>query len=739
MNISQHLAKTVERTHSLAQILDAAVTVVTRQMRCGACSAFLLDPGERQPVLWAGFREAPADSDAFAPEVAQELASQAVSRMASEAREEPGRSLLAMPMVLRGRAVGAIVLESAGGHVFSAEEVDTLESAAAQLVGIVVNARLIEGLDRGENPALLLLGAGPLRPERARGEMVVQGTAACPGVGIGAAAFRGVHDLSPDVRGIPSRGVEVEKARLRDALVKTRNDITKLQSAAAHDIDEEHALIFSSHLLLMNDPALLDRMDRALASGVSAPAAINDALKELEDLLGAVPDAYLQERVDDIDDLRGRLLNHVLDAGGRAKHGGRILVTKRIPPSLVVELKAERAQGIVTEVGGATSHGALLARALGIPAVTGVADLLDKVQIGDEVIVDGEAGKVILRPDPETLAAYREVVQRAARLRTQHAKYRHRPLETADGVRVGMLANIAVASDLATARDNGAEGVGLYRTEFPFIVREQFPTREEQVRIYRKAYDAFPEGPINFRVLDLGGDKFLPGCSLGMQRGAFHGYRGIRVLFDYPHILQDQVQAFAIAAAGRPLSILIPMVTSMEELRRIRELIAEALGALPGGEVRRAPSLGAMIEAPAAVEIAPDLAKEVDYLSIGTNDLVQYALVVDREDSRMSSPRDAYHPSILRMVRRTVLAAHAAGKPVSVCGEMAARSDLAAALVALGVDALSVVPRVIPELKQAFAGIEMRSLAEAMDGVLACSDARTLEAALSEHLRLKAP
>jgi phosphotransferase system enzyme I (PtsP) len=342
-----------------------------------------------------------------------------------------------------------------------------------------------------------------------------------------------------------------------------------------------------------------------------------------------------------------------------------------------------------------------------------------------------------LRPQAATLEVYQERARQIEQLRTQHAKYRNRPLETADGLRVGMLANIAVASDLVTARDNGAEGVGLYRTEFPFIVREQFPTREEQVRVYRKAYEAFPEGPINFRVLDLGGDKFLPGASLGTLRSPFHGYRGIRVLFDYPHILRDQVQAFALAAAGRPLSILIPMVTSMEEFRRMKELIAEALEALPGGKLRRAPTLGVMIEAPAAVEIAPDLAKIADYFSIGTNDLVQYALVIDREDSRMSSPRDVYHPAVLRMVRRTVLAAHAAGKPVSVCGEMAARPVLAAALVALGVDALSVVPRGIPELKQAFASLEMGELAGAMADVLACSDARTLEAALNDRLMIQ--
>ncbi len=730
VNLSQELAKAAGQTLSLSRILEAAAGVVRAQMRCGACSVFLLDPHDRQPRLEVS--EPPASAGAPAPEAAGDLAALAIARMAPGTRAEHGRSLLAAPMVLRSQAVGAIVVESAGGHVFSADEVSVLESAAAQLVGLVVNARLLEAIERDEDPALFLPGPVHARPAPGTGEIVVQGTPVCPGVGIGAAVFRGVHDLGPAVRAVPSQGSVAERARLRDALVKTRNDIAKLQAAAAHDIDEEHALIFGSHLLLMSDPALIDRMDRAIAGGASAPVAVDAALEELKGRLGAVPDPYLQERAEDVDDMRGRLLSHLLDAGPAARHGGKVVVTRRMPPSLVVELKAERAQGIVTEIGGTTSHGALLARALGIPAVSGAADLVDEVRVGDQVVVDGTSGKVVVRPGAETLAAYQERARRAEQLRTEHARYRDRPLATADGLRVGMLANVGVASDLAIARDNGAEGVGLYRTEFPFIVREQFPTREEQEHIYRKAYDAFPEGPVNFRVLDLGGDKLLPGGSLRATRSPFHGYRGLRVLFDHPHVLRDQVQAFALAAAGRPLSILVPMVTSMEELRRVKEIIADALLALPGGA--RPPSLGVMIEAPGAVEIAADLAREADYLSIGTNDLVQYALVVDREDPRMSSPLDAYHPSILRMVRRTVIAAHAAGRKVTVCGEMAAHRDLAAALAALGVDALSVAPRIIPELKQAFAGLEIRPLVEAMDAVLGCSDARSLAAALGERL-----
>ncbi len=519
---------------------------------------------------------------------------------------------------------------------------------------------------------------------------------------------------------------------MQSAVVKTHNDLLRIQKEAAREIDEEHALIFASHLLLLNDPMLLGTIDEQVASGVSAPVAIGAALDDFETRLRLVPDSYIQERVDDVDDLRSRLLDHVLEGGARAHFGARIVISSRMPPSLVVELKTEGAQALVTEVGGATSHGVLLARALGIPVVTGIPDMIADVRPDDRLIVDGANGVVVVRPTGETVARYEAERRRVEHARTEYAKYRDVLARTADGVRVTMHANVGIASDLTVARDNGAEGIGLYRTEFPFIVRDAFPTRAEQVRIYAKAYELFPAGTIHFRILDLGGDKFLSSGSIAAARNAFHGYRSIRVLFDHPDVLRDQVQAFAIAAGDRPLRILIPMVSSMEELRRVKEIIDQALASLDDPHAQRAPEIGAMIEVPAAVELAADIAREVDFLSIGTNDLMQYALVVDREDSRMAQMGDPYHPAILRMVARVVAAAHAAGKTVGVCGEIAVRPDVALAMVALGIDSLSVVPTAIPELKQALAGARLEPMRRAIGGIIGLSDAASLAAALRE-------
>jgi phosphoenolpyruvate-protein phosphotransferase len=449
----------------------------------------------------------------------------------------------------------------------------------------------------------------------------------------------------------------------------------------------------------------------------------------------AARDLYVQERVEDIEDVRSRVLGHLTGTEHAGDLGARLVVSARTTPSLVVELRAGGALGIASELGGATSHGALLARALGLPAVTGIASLTREVFAGDPLIIDGDLGRVVIRPTAETAADYALRREAAERKRTEFAKYRDAPPRTADGVRFELLANVAFGADLAIARENRAEGIGLYRTEFPFIVRGGLPSVDEQARIYAKAYDAFPSAPITFRLLDLAADKFLVSVDLGAARDAFHGYRSIRILFDHPYVLRDQVQAFAIAAAGRPLRILIPMVTSLEDVRRVKALVAAALSEPRAPRVQGSVAFGAMIETPAAVEIVGDLAREVDFFSIGTNDLVQYTLVVDREDPRLSSERHAYHPAILRMIHRVVAQALQARKHVTVCGEMASRPDLALALLALGVDALSVVPRAIPDLKQAIARVALRPLRQSVDVLLRASTIDEAQALLYQYVR----
>ena len=663
-------------------------------------------------------------------EAAKRLAQATFADVLPVRGEAASAGLLAVPVAAIDQAIGAIALWRPDVPTFTAEEIMRLSGVASQLVELLETARVIETIERRANEQRSADVAVPPRPV---GERVLRGSSASPGIAIGAATFRTAFPRALVRRDRAYGGAEHEHARLRDALQKTRNDLDRLQSAAASAIGEEHALVFGAHILLLEDPMVAGLVDRSIASGDAAPVALDGALDEIVRGLLETDDPYLRERVDDIEDLRSRILGYLV---GGERHGGfdaRVVVATRSTPSLIVELQAGGALGIVSELGGTTSHGALIARALGVPAVVGIENVIGEVVAGDVLVVDGDEGLVVVRPTPHTLAAYEDRRRSAELERTEFLRYRDEPARTADGLRFDLQANVALGADLDVARENRADGIGLYRTEFPFIVRDALPTIEEQVRIYAKAYQAFPDAPVTFRLLDLAGDKFLPSRALGAARDAFHGYRSIRVLFDHPHVLRDQVQAFALAAGERELRILIPMVSSVEEVVRIKELAASSLAQSPGGHARGPVVWGAMIETPAGVEIVAELASEVDFFSIGTNDLIQYALVVDREDPRLSSPRHAYHPAILRMIRRVVTRAHAADKRATVCGEMASRPDLAAALLALGVDALSVTPRAIPELKRVLARVRIEALRTDIHELLSIRDTAGVEAALRAY------
>ena len=725
MDILDYLARLVTAEEPPQQMLRSATQAIAIDMSARSCRLFL-GTGSQALALSESFARDVEDADSVANAAA--LASEALAGVLLARAETQAGSLLAVPVISRAHRLGAVVIERAAGDCpFLAAELDRFSAIASQMVD------LIEGLNFTERVGGTARGAGA-EAGGSRGELSLEGTAAAPGIAIGVATFR--HAFPRDLvrRDLRHSGEASERGLFRDALQKTQNDLLRMQSAAASELGEEHALIFGAHLLLLHDPMLLGAIEQGLQHGQSAIHAVDMAFEEITARIRAIADAYLQERSEDIEDLRSRVLGHLFELETEVAQPSHVVVSPRTSPSVIMELKARGAQGVASEHGGTTSHGVLLARALGVPAVTGVPDLMQLVLAGDALIVDGSEGRVIVRPGPATLADYATRAAIEERTRTEFSKFRDQPAQTADAVRFKLQANVALGVDLEVARDNGSDGVGLYRTEFAFIAREAIPSRDEQVRIYAKAYDAFPEGSIAFRILDLAGDKFLPSSGLGVARSAFHGYRSIRVLFDYPHILRDQVQAFALAANGRPLRILIPMVSSLEELRRVKELVLSALAQVRAAATQSIPSFGAMIEVPAAVEIARELATEVDFFSIGTNDLIQYSLVVDREDSRLSSPHHAFHPAILRMIRRVVRAAHDAGKEVGVCGEMAARPELAIALLALGVDALSVAPRAIPELKQKLSQAALAPLVASVEDLLSLPLTEDVEQSLRRFL-----
>jgi phosphotransferase system enzyme I (PtsP) len=726
-DVHGRLIAAVSAATSPAGALSSATRVVAECLSAEVCSIFVRG-AKNGLVLRAHFGPV---LDPAASESATALAERALDSVLPVTNESSAPALVAVPVASVNHVIGAIVARRAAPP-FTAEEIMRLSGVASQIVGLIESARLVETIEGGGDAVRSDEGS---EPPPSMGERILRGVAASQGIAIGRATFRNAFPRTLVHRETTFRGTTEETARARDAFEKTRNDLVRLQSTAAGEIGEEQALIFGTHLLLLNDPMLTSLLEHGIAASRSAAVSVDDAFDEIGRRLRDVHDPYIQERIEDIEDLRSRILGYLVGVPHEGELGDRLVVTSRTTPSLVVELKAHGALGIASELGGATSHGALLARALGVPAVTGVERLTHEVLAGDLLIIDGDEGRVVIRPTAATEAEYARRSEVAERKRTEFLQYQERPATTADGVRVLLQANIALSSDLEVARENGADGVGLYRTEFLFVVRDGLPTVEEQARVYAKAYETFPDAPVTLRLLDLAADKFLPNRGLGVSHNAFHGYRSIRILFDHPHVLRDQVQAFAIAASGKTLRILIPMVTSVEEVVRVKAIVTSALASLASPSRPHSLSYGAMIETAAAVEITTELAREVDFFSIGTNDLIQYALVVDREDPRMSSDLHAYHPAILRMIRRVVEHAHAAGKPAAVCGEMAARPDLAIALLAMGIDSLSVTPRVIPELKQALAHLALAPLRADIDRLLAAPSMEAMANALRTYVR----
>lgn len=727
MDSQEHLVKLAEQAGTPAELVTSAAKAIAEDLSLDACYLFLHNQTGTL-ALESSYSVEPYPTSC---DIAEHIASQAMETFRPTYAQSALGTLLAVPLTSRGRRFGGLVVERVGhNQVFADDDVSAVAAVASRAVNLIGGAhaiRIIEHPAEAERDAQVT--RSPVTDQR-----ILTGVAASPGIAIGLAAFRQVFPRALVQQDSQKGGLQTVRERLRDAFQKTQNDLTRMQAAVAGEIGEEQALIFAMQLLLLRDPMFQDRIEQAVITGSSAALAVDVAADDIVVRLRNVKDPYIQERSDDVEDLRSRVLGHLLEVEHPGAHGAHIVVSPRTTPSIIMELKARGALGVASELDGATSHGVLLARALGVPAVTGVSGLLEHVQLADLLIVDGDEGCVILRPTPDTIAEYTRRGQAGEHVRTEFLTYRHRPPITLDGFHFKLQANIGLGIDLTTALDNGAEGVGLYRTEFPFIAREGVPSRDEQARIYTKAYQAFPQGPICFRILDLAGDKLLGSLALGIVRNPFHGYRSIRVLFDYPHILRDQIQAFAIAAADRPLRILVPMVSSIEELHRIKSLVNDALAELASRTQRPAPIFGAMLEVPAALEIIGDLSTEVEFFSIGTNDLIQYSLVVDREDPRLASPRNAFHPAILRMIRRAINAAHQCGREVSVCGEMAARPELAIVLLAMGIDALSVTPRTIPELKHKLANVRLAPLIAQLDQLLARTLTEEIEQVLRRHL-----
>ena len=504
--------------------------------------------------------------------------------------------------------------------------------------------------------------------------------------------------------GDPPEGIDpnLERERFEDARETAEADLESERERARERVGKEEAEVFGAHIQFLNDPQFAEGVENAISEGLPAEHAVREGfsspIAQFEGMEGR-----MAERADDLRDVRDRLLRLLTGATGTELADlpeGTILLAERLTPSDTAKLDPDRVAGFATVLGGRTSHAAIFARSLGLPAVVGVGEVLHDISDGTELAVDGEAGEVIADPDEE-------IRKRAAA--TRDVEIRAEPVTTADGRGVEVAANLGTLGELAGARERGADGIGLFRTEFLFLDREAPPDEAEQYETYREALSAFPDGQVVVRTLDIGGDKPIPYLSLPESENPFLGERGIRrSLGDDSELFETQLRALLRAAADEgTLSVMFPLVSTVEELEAALEVVEEVASDLEAeGLSYELPELGVMIETPGAVFMATELASRVDFLSIGTNDLAQYVMAAARDDERVSGLHDPLHPPVLRAISRTVAAAHANDAWVGMCGEMAGDPDLTELLVGLGLDELSMSAVTIPEVKGRIVDIE---------------------------------
>jgi phosphoenolpyruvate-protein phosphotransferase (PTS system enzyme I) len=570
---------------------------------------------------------------------------------------------------------------------------------------------------------------------------VIQGIAASSGIAI-AKAYR-LENPNLVAEKEPVSNTAAEIARFEDAITKAKNELEAIKARALEEMGEDKAAIFSAHLLVLSDPELLNPIkEKIQTEQVNAEYALNETAAMFITMFESMDNEYMKERAADIRDVTKRVLSHLL--GVTISNPSMIteeviIIAEDLTPSDTAQLNRKYVKGFVTDVGGRTSHSAIMARSMEIPAVVGTKSVTAEVQNGDIIIIDGLDGKVIVNPSADVLAEYEKKRTKFLAQKAEWAKLVNERTVTRDGHHVELAANIGTPDDVKGVLENGAEGIGLYRTEFLYMGRDSLPTEDEQFEAYKSVLERMNGKPVVVRTLDIGGDKELPYLELPKEMNPFLGFRAIRLCLEMQDMFRTQLRALLRASVYGNLKIMFPMIATLDEFRQAKAILLEEKAKLQaeGVQVSDNIEVGMMVEIPAAAVLADQFAKEVDFFSIGTNDLIQYTMAADRMNERISYLYQPYNPAILRLVSKVIDAAHQEGKWAGMCGEMAGDSLAIPILLALGLDEFSMSATSILRARSQLKHLSKEEAAKFKETILSMSTAEEVVKFVKETFHIE--
>lgn len=732
LDILRRIVQEVNLANDLEQALNIIVQRVKSAIAVDVCSIFLLNEQDKEYVLMAtdGLNAEAVGKVRMSDNVG--LVSLVGKRAEAiniadaiknpryqhfpEASEEAFHGFLGVPIIHHRKVLGILVIQSSKVQKFSEDDETFLMTVAAQLAAAIVHAEASGGID----------GLKQNKNEKDYKAKPINGLPGAPGVAMGIAV---VMYPPADIDAIPDRHISdpEKEVKLFDTAVEAVvKDITGLSKRLKDVLPEEDRALFDVYLLMLNSQAISGITRDRIREGNWAPGALRQTIREHEQVFNEMEDSYLRERADDVRDLGRRILMHLQeDSPDKIEFpDNTVLVGEDISASMLAEVPRDKLAGVISVRGSRTSHVAILARAMSISAVMGATDLPVSRIDGRTIIADGYSGQIFISPSKKVTNEFQRLIDEEAALSDELMELRDLPAKTEDGIEISLLVNSGLLSDITPSLQSGAEGIGLYRTEFPFMERQTFPSEEEQRSIYRQVLESFHPRPVTLRTLDVGGDKALPYFPIE-EDNPFLGWRGIRITLDHPEIFLVQVRAMVRASIGlNNLKILLPMISDINELTEALGLIHQVYGELlEEGEEVVMPEIGVMIEVPSAVYQAGSLARRVDFLSIGTNDLTQYLLAVDRNNARVASLYDSLHPAVIRAILQVVESARVHNKPVSVCGEMAGDPVAALLLLAMGIDSLSMSVSSLSRVKWVIRNITRERARQILSEILVIEDA----------------